>query len=91
MPMSEEEFAARAEAGLKKAEKPALFSLEGILALGTSAAGIIGALGLFTDPVSKGIGLLVAASAAIYLGHKRGKLKELLIGLAGDYIKNKSQ
>lgn len=85
--MSEKEFAERADKALKKAEKPALLSLEGIMSLGTAIAGIVVSVVPWGDTTSKAIGLVIAASASIYLAHTRGKLKELLIQLAGDYAK----
>jgi len=85
--MNEKEYAERAGKALKKVEKPAIFSLEGIMSLGTAIAGIVVSVVPWGDTTSKAIGLVVAAGASIYLAHTRGKLKELLIQLAGEYFK----
>lgn len=86
--MTPEEFAASTKAALKKAEKPAIMSLEGILSLGTTAAGIFAAVGL-SNPIAQIAGLVVAGGASIYLAKTRGKLKEMLIALAGDWLEKK--
>jgi hypothetical protein len=71
---------------LEKAKKPAIFSLEGIVSLGTAAAGIFASIGL-PGTAAKVTGLVVAGGVAIFLAHKRGSLKEMLIQLAAELSK----